>query len=247
MIDIFMKSPAANSLAVLVFLALIFTLFVSLAFSLKSAPVHTDKGWYAHLLPGFSILGIPAALDLFQSEGNVVFIVAIVLMVLILNIAIPLLKIRGNSSNSLILDWYKWAILITSIGGLFVAGYLAFVHASGGGIACGPSSDCESVQNSKYAFMLGFHVSTLGLVGYVGIFLGWLVWQFGPRSVQRITPLLIWGMCFFGVLFSAYLTFLEPFVLGATCMWCIFSAVLMIILLLASTPFAQQVFAVEED
>lgn len=247
MIDIFMKSPAANSLAVLVFLALIFTLIVSLAFSMRSAPVQTDKGWYAKLLPGFSVFGIPAALDLFQSEGSVVLIVAIVLMVLLMNIVVPLLKIRGNSSNSLILDWYKWSILITSIGGLFVAGYLAFVHASGSEIACGPSSDCESVQTSKYAVILGLHVSTIGLVGYVGILFGWLVWQFGPRTIQRITPLLIWGMCFFGVLFSAYLTFLEPFVLGATCMWCIFSAVLMIILLLVSTPFAQQVFTFAED
>jgi uncharacterized membrane protein len=49
------------------------------------------------------------------------------------------------------------------------------------------------------------------------------------------------------VLFSIYLTFLEPFVIGATCMWCICSAVIMIILLLASTPFAQQAFAIADD
>ena len=31
--------------------------------------------------------------------------------------------------------------------------------------------------------------------------------------------------------FSAYLTFLEPFVIGATCMWCIGSALAMLGLL----------------
>jgi uncharacterized membrane protein len=54
-------------------------------------------------------------------------------------------------------------------------------------------------------------------------------------------------MCVFGTLFSIYLTFLEPFVIGATCMWCISSAVLMIILLLASTPGAQQALAVSDE
>ena len=34
-----------------------------------------------------------------------------------------------------------------------------------------------------------------------------------------------------GTLFSIYLTFLEPFVIGATCMWCISSAVVMMALL----------------
>jgi hypothetical protein len=35
----------------------------------------------------------------------------------------------------------------------------------------------------------------------------------------------------FGVLFSIYLTFLEPFVIGAVCMWCVSSAVIMMLML----------------
>ena len=40
-------------------------------------------------------------------------------------------------------------------------------------------------------------------------------------------------LCFalFGVLFSIYLTFLEPFVIGATCAWCITSAIIMALIL----------------
>ena len=38
-----------------------------------------------------------------------------------------------------------------------------------------------------------------------------------------------------GVLFSIYLTFLEPFVIGATCAWCITSAIIMTLIFLAST------------
>jgi uncharacterized membrane protein len=46
----------------------------------------------------------------------------------------------------------------------------------------------------------------------------------------------------FGVLFSTYLTYLEAFVIHATCSWCILSAVLMILLLWVSTPNAQNYF-----
>jgi uncharacterized membrane protein len=40
-----------------------------------------------------------------------------------------------------------------------------------------------------------------------------------------------------GTVFSIYLTFLEPFVIGATCAWCLTSAILMTVLLwLTVTP-----------
>jgi uncharacterized membrane protein len=50
-------------------------------------------------------------------------------------------------------------------------------------------------------------------------------------------------MCIFGVLFSTYLTYLEVFVIHATCSWCITSAVLMILLLWVSTPAVQVILA----
>jgi uncharacterized membrane protein len=34
-------------------------------------------------------------------------------------------------------------------------------------------------------------------------------------------------MTAFGLAFSIYLTFLEPFVIGATCAWCLTSAIVM--------------------
>jgi uncharacterized membrane protein len=44
-------------------------------------------------------------------------------------------------------------------------------------------------------------------------------------------------MIAFGTLFSIYLTFLEPFVIGATCAWCLTSAIIMTALLwLSITP-----------
>ena len=122
MIDIFMKSPAANSLGVIVLIALIVTWLTSIVLSLQDNPVRTDRGWYAGLLPAFSILGIPAAWDLLQTKGATFFFAAMVLIVFVLNLLMPVLRISGKTSHALVTDWYKWSILISTIGGLVVAG-----------------------------------------------------------------------------------------------------------------------------
>jgi uncharacterized membrane protein len=47
-----------------------------------------------------------------------------------------------------------------------------------------------------------------------------------------------------GAIFSIYLTFLEPFVIGATCLWCLSSAVIMtaiLLILVAALPEPQTV------
>ena len=44
------------------------------------------------------------------------------------------------------------------------------------------------------------------------------------------------GMTLLGVGFSVYLTFLEPFVIGATCAWCVTSALTMLLLLWLTAP-----------
>jgi uncharacterized membrane protein len=248
MIDIFMRSPLPNTLAVIVLIALISTWLISIIRSMGQDPVEADKGWFAFLLPAFSVLGIPAAVDLVQTKGATAVYAGVVLIVFVLNILIPILRITGKTLHPLARDWYKWSILISAIGGLVVAGYLTFVEATGGPIVCGPSQGCEAVQNSKYAILFGvLPIGVLGLIGYVAILIAWVAWQFGPESISKLASLAIWGMGIFGVLFSVYLTFLEPFVIGATCMWCISSAVLMITLLLVSTPAAQQALAIPDD
>lgn len=248
MISIFMRSPLPNTLAVLVLIALVISWLTSIILSLRNVAIETDKGWFAALLPLFSILGIPAAFDLLQTNGATAFFAVIILVIFLLNIVMPILKISKRSSNRFVSDWYKWSIFLSAIGGLVVAGYLTFIESTGTQIVCGPSQGCETVQSSRYAILFGIlPIGILGLVGYVAILVAWAVWQFGPNATKKIASLAIWGMSVFGVLFSTYLTFLEPFVIGATCMWCIASAVLMISLLLTSTPAAQQALAITED
>ncbi|MEJ2326074.1 MAG: vitamin K epoxide reductase family protein [Chromatiaceae bacterium] len=63
-----------------------------------------------------------------------------------------------------------------------------------------------------------------GLIGYGAILVTWLMGRkLAPRGGGwRWLP---WAIALFGVLFSLRLTALEPFVIGATCLWCLGSAV----------------------
>jgi uncharacterized membrane protein len=116
--------------------------------------------------------------------------------------------------------------------GMLAAGYLTFVETTGAEAVCGPVGDCNAVQQSPYATLFGvLPVGVLGLIGYLGILTGWLVSRITSGQITRIAVIAVFAMAFVGTLFSIYLTTLEPFVIGATCAWCLTSAIIITILL----------------
>jgi uncharacterized membrane protein len=247
MIDKFLTHPLPNTLAVIVLLALIFSWITSLLLALREEPVSSDAGWFGWWILVVSLLGLPGIFDLLQTTGVALFFAAIASLVIVSSIVVQILRLVGRTSNGLVKNWSKWAIPILVAGGLAVSGYFVYLELTSGTVTCGPAKGCDTVQNSPYARLFG--VVPLGMFGFVGniaILAGWLAWQYGPVSLRRPGSLAMWAFCVFGVLFSIYLTFLEPFVIGATCLWCITSAVLMMLLLLHSTPAAQQAFSVDE-
>lgn len=128
-----------------------------------------------------------------------------------------------------------WVVLALCIIGLGVAGYLAFIELTHTEAFCGPVGDCNTVQQSKYARLFGIlPIGLLGIIGYVMILVSWGLQQFFKGKSSDLAALLMLVMTTFGTFFSVYLTFLEPFVIGATCAWCLASAVLMTILMLFS-------------
>jgi uncharacterized membrane protein len=157
--------------------------------------------------------------------GNGVSLVVLVLLVLTL-IAAPVLAMRGSLPA-----FPDWIVIVLAGIGIAVAAYLATIETSGAQAVCGPVGDCNAVQESEYAEVLGVPIGVLGVIGYVLIGGLWLVARAASGSIADVALVLIAVGAFGGVLFSAYLTFLEPFVIGATCMWCITSAVVMMALL----------------
>jgi uncharacterized membrane protein/thiol-disulfide isomerase/thioredoxin len=142
-----------------------------------------------------------------------------------------------------------WLIPVLSLVGLVIASYLAYVEVNQVEAICGPVGNCNTVQQSSYAMLFGIlPVGVLGVLGYLVIIILWLAGNLNLDAWQKIINSLLWIVSMIGFLFSAYLTFLEPFVIGATCLWCLSSAVIMTVLfLLATQKFKQSLFIIPEE
>jgi uncharacterized membrane protein len=127
-------------------------------------------------------------------------------------------------------------IPVLSLIGIGISGYLAFVEVNQVEAFCGPVGNCNAVQQSVYATLFGvLPVGILGILGYLGIIILWLLGKLELQRWGRSLDLTLWSFTLIGLLFSIYLTFLEPFVIGASCMWCLSSAVIMTALFLIAT------------
>lgn len=138
-------------------------------------------------------------------------------------------------------------IPLLAVAGLGVALYLTYVETQNVAAVCGPVGDCNAVQSSPFAKLFGvLPVGLLGALGYVAILAAWAVRHRDPFA--RLAPLAIFGMALFGVLFSAYLTYLELYIIRAVCIWCLTSAIIMALLLvLAVGPAVAMLAEGDED
>jgi uncharacterized membrane protein len=77
----------------------------------------------------------------------------------------------------------------------------------------------------------------IGLIGYLAMLAMWVMTVTGVEIWVDRARAALFGISTIGVMFSIYLTFLEPFVIGATCIWCLTSAVIItLIMLLSARP-----------
>jgi uncharacterized membrane protein len=117
---------------------------------------------------------------------------------------------------------------LLAVCGIGIATYIAVAEAGGGAPSClAGGHGCETVANSRYAHLAGINVAVLGIVGYVVLLACALV----PGDPGRVGGLLV-ALIGFG--FSAYLTYLELFVIDAICQWCVASAGVMTLLLVVN-------------
>lgn len=126
---------------------------------------------------------------------------------------------------------YRMGAALLSLLGLFVSAYL-YLYKIGriGTLACG-TGGCETVQTSEWSRFAGVEVALIGVVGYGLLLLVALV-SLRPVLVERRWPAsLLAALAAGGVLFTAYLTGLELFVIHAICRWCVGSAAIIVTLL----------------
>ncbi len=123
-------------------------------------------------------------------------------------------------------------IALLALVGVFVALYLTLYKFGVIGVLTCNIGSCETVNTSRWATFLGQPVAAWGLGTYVVILVLALAGLQGvaPLRTAWLTALLTgWG-----VLFSAWLTYLELFVIHAICMWCVISATIMLLLFATS-------------
>jgi uncharacterized membrane protein len=117
------------------------------------------------------------------------------------------------------------ASAVLSAIGIGVATYVAISEFGGGTPLCvAGGNGCETVARSSYSHLAGINVAVFGIAGCV-LLLGAGALRGDPGRLAGLMLALV------GFGFSAYLTYLELFVIDAICQWCVASAVLMTLLL----------------
>jgi uncharacterized membrane protein len=113
------------------------------------------------------------------------------------------------------------AAAVLAIAGIGVATYIAIAESGGGAPKCiAGGGGCETVAESHYSHLAGINVAVIGIAGYVLLLAAALL----PGDSARFGG---FAGALIGFGFSAYLTYLELFVIDAICQWCVASAALM--------------------
>ncbi len=124
------------------------------------------------------------------------------------------------------------AIPFLALAGALDSAYLTWIHYSRSQPFCAGVGDCDLVNSSAYAQVMGLPVALIGLGGYLAILgLGLARWRGGA---SLFLDLALFGLALSGTAYSAYLTYIELFVLQAICIWCVVSALLITAILVLS-------------
>lgn len=112
-------------------------------------------------------------------------------------------------------------LLIVALLGFADATYLTIEHFSGDIPPCTIVEGCESVLTSPYAVIAGIPVSLIGAIFYFIVLVG--VFSF---IESKKTGLLKWSLLLtvFGFLATLWFLYLQAFVIGAFCLYCLGSA-----------------------
>ena len=119
-------------------------------------------------------------------------------------------------------------IAAIALVGLFPAMYLWLYKLGVVGILSCRIGGCEKVNTSPWAIFLGQPVALWGVAYYILLFAVALAGTSERFAADRRVSIALVTLTGWGVLFSAYLTYLELAVIHAVCQWCVVSAVLVV-------------------
>ena len=122
------------------------------------------------------------------------------------------------------------AIVVLAFAGLFVAGALSASKIWNLGLPCGAAHGCDLVNNHPSSRWFGVPVAYVGFLGYL-LIAGLALLRSGMEAAKaRPFALAGYVVSGFGALASVGLQIYSFAVIQATCLWCLTSAALMLLL-----------------
>jgi len=133
----------------------------------------------------------------------------------------------------------KYLLVLLSFLGVVDAAYLTSQHYSNLSVPCGINiSDCDLVLKSSYSEIFGIPLSLIGLFYYSLLFVFIILSVFKNKSLWKKFVVVITSG---GVAFSAWLVYLQLFVIHSICIYCMLSALISItIFFLARSMFSKE-------
>ncbi len=116
------------------------------------------------------------------------------------------------------------AALVLAVIGLIDSLYLLWIKISSTTAMCFGVGDCEAVNTSVYSTIHGIPIALFGALAYAAM-LAALLLEVRMAFYAEWSPLIVFGLAFAGMLYSAYLTYIEIAVLHKICPYCVTSAV----------------------
>ena len=120
---------------------------------------------------------------------------------------------------------YGLAALVSLVG-LADAIYLTVEHISGRSVRCTLVSGCSEVLSSQYATVRGYPLAALGAVAYFSVFSLAVLIAFGYSKLRPLLAILVAAM----FLVTLWLLYLQAFVIGHFCQFCLLSALVTTVL-----------------
>jgi uncharacterized membrane protein len=128
-----------------------------------------------------------------------------------------------------------------ALAGIFISVYLTLYKLGViGDLTCSIGS-CEVVNTSRWSIFLGLPVAAWGLLFYLDVFGVALLGTMPRWESESVISIVLVVEAAIGVLFSAWLTYLELAVIHAICIWCVASAVIVVVILLMSVADLREV------
>jgi uncharacterized membrane protein len=109
---------------------------------------------------------------------------------------------------------------LVSLVGLADAIYLTVEHLSGRSVRCTLVSGCSEVLSSPYATVRGYPLAALGAIAYFVVFSLSTLIAFGYQGLGKLLAILVGAM----FLTTLWLLYLQAFVIGHFCQFCLLSA-----------------------